>query len=625
MFIKTALKWNKAAGERKAYYRLCQSYRWEGTVRHHTILHLGALDELDEAQRDSLCSRIASLVEDARTGMKDLFVPQDETVEALAQRFFAVICKEKRLDLTPGKDWQQIDTGSVKNKNIREVGAEWLCMQAAAQLKVADFLKEREWTQEDIRLALTHIISRASYPASELRTSRWIRENSAVCELTGYEEEKITKDKLYGISHGLYAVKDELEKHLSKRTNELFDLDDKIIIYDLTNTYFEGKKQGSLLAQYGRSKEKRSDARLVVLAVVVNAEGFLKYSQIFEGNTADSATLEKIIDALSKRTSLTGRKPVVVIDAGIATDDNIGLLQNRGFDYMCVSRSGLKKYKAGTGSQPVIITDNRQQPITLQKVTVEGYSDRCLLVHSAAKEAKEASMNSKFAERYQQGLTQIKASLTKKSGIKRQQKVWERIGRLKAQYPSIHRHYDIEVKADRAGIVTEITWKQKRIEKKEGQYLLRTNLDEQDERTQWTIYNTIREVEAAFRLLKTDLHLRPVFHKNDDATMAHLHLGLLAYWVVNTIRHQLKQKGINNEWRDITRVMNTQKVVTTTMENERKETVTIRQCSEPSEAVKKIYDALSYKPKPFTRRKFVVPTDELKKTQTPALQEIRPG
>ena len=595
-------------------------------MRHHTILHLGALEELpEEEQRQALCSRIASLVEETRTGVKDLFAPQEEKVEALAQQFFAVIAKKKRLDLTPGKQWQQIDTDTVENKHIREVGCEWLCMQAIAQLKITDFLKQQEWMQEDINLALTHIISRASYPASELRTSRWILENSAVCELTGYEQEKITKDKLYGISHQLYSVKDELEKYLSKRTNELFDLDDKIIIYDLTNTYFEGKMQGSRLAQYGRSKEKRSDAKLIVLAAVINAEGFLKYSQIFEGNTTDSDTLEKIIGELSVRTSLSGRKPIVVIDAGIATDDNLQLLQKHRFDYLCVSRSGLRKYKADTDSRLISITDNRDQLITLQKVTVEGSSDRYLLVHSAAKEAKEASMNRKFAERYQRGLESIKASLTKKSGIKRQEKVWERIGRLKEQYPSIHRHYDIQVEADKKGIVTGITWKQKPVEKKEGQYLLRTNLNEQDERTQWTIYNIIREVEATFRMLKTDLNLRPIFHKKDDAAMAHLHLGLLAYWVASTIRHQLKQKGINNEWRDITRIMNTQKVVTTTMENERNETIIIRQCSEPTEEVKSIYDALHFKHKPFTRRKFVVPKDELKKNETLAMQEIRSG
>ena len=137
---------------------------------------------------------------------------------------------------------------------------------------------------------------------------------------------------------------------------------------------------------------------------------------------------------------------------------------------------------------------------------------------------------------------QIKESLAKEKWRKKLEKVWERIGRLKAKYPSIHRHYDIDIQADEKGIVTNIIWKHKPLENKEGYYLLRTTLDQEDEQVQWTIYNTIREIEATFRTLKTDLDLRPVFHKTDEASMAHLHLGLLAYWVVNTIRYQLKQK-----------------------------------------------------------------------------------
>ena len=147
-------------------------------------------------------------------------------------------------------------------------------------------------------------------------------------------------------------------------------------------------------------------------------------------------------------------------------------------------------------------------------------------------------------------------------------------------------------------------------------YLLRTNLNEKDERAQWKIYNAIREVEYTFRVLKTDLDLRPIYHKTDKASLAHLHLGLLAYWVVNTIRYQLKQKGINNEWHDLVRIMNTQKIVTTTMQNDRNETICIRKCSEPTESVQAIYEALKFKPTPFTRKKSVVPPAEIKKSQS---------
>ena len=625
MFIKRISKTIKSTGEQKSLYRLVESYRLDNMVRHETILHLGTLEELpDVEQKRNLAIRINEMVRQRHTGEQDLFKPSDEMVETMAQKYFQQIKEKERLDIEAVKDYNRIDTDSVKNKNIREAGTEWLCMQAIEQLNIASFLEGKGWNQGQIRLALTHIISRAAYPASELRTSRWIKENSSVCELTGYPMELITKDKLYQTSHRLYKVKEGLEKYLSTCTNELFDLDDKIIIYDLTNTYFEGSMRSSEIARFGRSKEKRSDARLIVLAVVVNTEGFLKYSQIFEGNITDSKTLDKIIEELSARTSATGRKPVVVLDAGIATEDNLALLRKNKFEYLCVSRSGMNKYTVDISSKPVSVQDNKKQPITLQKVTVADSSDTWLRVHSKAKGVKEAGMNSRFSERFEQGLSQIKEGLDKKGGVKKQTKVWERIGRLKAKYPSMGKRYDIDTQVNDKGVMTQITWKQKLVENKDGYYLLRTNLNEKDEQTQWTIYNTIREIEATFRVLKTDLDLRPVYHKTDDAALAHLHLGLLAYWVVNTIRYQLKQKGINNQWKEIVRIMNTQKIVTTTMQDEYDSQITIRQCSEPIQGVKAIYSALNYKCQPFSRKKSVVPPPEIKKSQPPHNIELSP-
>jgi len=138
-----------------------------------------------------------------------------------------------------------VNVSTIKNKDAREIGVEWLCKQAIDQLGVEHFLREQNWDDETIQLATAHIISRAVYPASELKTVSFIKENSAVCEVTGFDKEKITKDMLYKISHKLYSVKTPLERYLSQRTNKLFDLDDKILIYDLTNTYFEGQMRRS--------------------------------------------------------------------------------------------------------------------------------------------------------------------------------------------------------------------------------------------------------------------------------------------------------------------------------------------------------------------------------------------
>jgi transposase len=218
-------------------------------------------------------------------------------------------------------------------------------------------------------------------------------------------------------------------------------------------------------------------------------------------------------------------------------------------------------------------------------------------------------MNAQFKERFESELKKISDSLSKKSGVKLYDKVNQRIGRAKQKYPSIQRYYTIDLECADNKVVTSMQWSIKEeaeINVRSGIYFLRTSLSCTSEDIVWKCYNTIREIESTFRVLKTDLDLRPIYHKKDDSTMAHLHLGLLAYWIVNTIRYQLKQKGINSDWREIVRIANTQKAVTTTAQNSDENIIVIRNCSEPTQKVKLLYDTLKYKYYPFTKKKSVV-------------------
>jgi hypothetical protein len=636
MYFKGSGRHNPATNQPGWYYRLVESYRnSDGRVCHRTMLNLGFLEGLRPEQMNVIQKILTDRVENKDPKLFDLPTSDDPIINKYVEEYYFRLIDEKRIDVLASepkikksnKDIHTIDVNSIRNKDVREIGAEWLSYQAMAQLKISTFLEQRGWTLEDIQLAQSHIISRAVYPASELETTRWIKENSSVCEVTGYEMDSLTKDRLYRISKKLYSEKESLEEHLSVRTNELFDIEDKIVLYDLTNTYFEGRKLDSKLAQYGRSKEKRSDAKLVVLALVVNPEGFIKYSSILEGNMADSKTLEGMIDKLRVKTSVSANKALVVIDAGIATDENLAMIKAKGYDYLCVSRSNLKSYKTEAGASTITVTDNRKQKIDLCRVKSGRNTDYYLKVESQAKEAKERSMNQQFRARFEEGMQQIASSLTRKGGVKQENKVHERIGRLKQKYPSIHRYFDIEIETNEVAttpkgkkknspvaqekmrIATAIKWTVKQnvdINARSGVYFLRTSLESDAEETVWQFYNTIREIEATFRVLKTDLDLRPIYHKNDDSTMAHLHLGLLAYWVVNTIRYQLKKEGIHSGWREIVRTMNTQKAVTTLAQNIHDEVIMIRRCSEPTQQVRKIYDALKYKYAPFVKKKSVV-------------------
>jgi hypothetical protein len=367
----------------------------------------------------------------------------------LADEFWHKLVSENRIDIgqKPKKEptfrqRNMVFEESIRHPDVREIGAEWLCFQALEQLQLSDYLSNTGFSEEEVRLAITQIISRAVYPASELETTRWIRENSSVCELTGYPVAKITKDKLYKSSLRLFSEKENIERFLSVKTNQLFDIEYKIYLYDLTNSFFEGRKVCSNLAKFGRSKEKRSDCKIVVLALVINPEGFIKYSSVFEGNMQDCKTLERVVKNLRTQTS-TSRQAIVVIDAGIATDENLGMLTANGFDYVCVSRCRIKEYAIAPGSVPVEVEDKKKQKITLQKVISERHNDFFLKIDSAAKGAKEVSMNSRFQENFEKGLGIVAASLQKKSGIKTEERVYERVGRLKQQYSSVSKYYDI--------------------------------------------------------------------------------------------------------------------------------------------------------------------------------------
>ena len=621
MFVKPISRYNKTTGKYYTLYQLCESYRLNGSVRHRVIIGLGKLEE--KLRTEEEIKSLGKRIEEKITRQETLPFTANKKIEELANHYYQEIKRKKRYDFGHDSDWQTIKVSSLKNKDAREIGAEWLCKQAFDQLGIRYFLaNQQQWIPEDISLAETHIISRAVYPASELKTVSFIKENSAVCEITRYDKEKITKDKLYKISRKLYSVKDQLENYLSKKTNELFDLEDKIILYDLTNTYFEGRMQNSKIAKYGRSKEKRKDAKLVVLAVVINKEGFLKYSNIFRGNMTDSETLKSIVDAISQKTSFTNRKPVVVMDAGIAVEKNLEMLKENHYDYMCVSRSNLKSYYADTDSEPVRIMDKKKQPLELRRVKVNDEkkdADNYLWVKSEAKALKENSMNGLLSQRFEQGLQSINEGINKKGGTKGLKKVYERLGRLKQKYPSVHKYYDITITDNGKGIATCMDFSHKTgkdNDKKAGVYFLRTTMDVEDEKTFWDIYNIIREIEYTFRVLKTDLDLRPIYHKTDDASMAHLNLGLLAYWLVSTIRYQLKQKGYKSSWKEIVRIMNTQKCVTTTMDSINNQTISIRQCTEPTVKVKEIYEIMKYKTIPFYRKKSVVVPEGIFKNNT---------
>ena len=239
MFIKTIVKTDKKSGKRYDYYRLCESYRIAGKPRHRTIVSLGLLDELKSKEERKL---LADRIEDMIKGYNKLFISNNKAhIEKYAKVFYNKIIKQKLLDVKSSSsidnelvDFQNIDVNTLTTEQAKDIGSEWLTYQTIKQLKLDSMLENLGFEPKQTKTAIAHIISRCVYPASEHKTALWINENSGLLELPGFENLKINKNHLYDISKKLYSKKSEIEQFLSHKTNELFDLNDTVILYDLT-------------------------------------------------------------------------------------------------------------------------------------------------------------------------------------------------------------------------------------------------------------------------------------------------------------------------------------------------------------------------------------------------------
>lgn len=623
MFIKPSKKWHNPENDSSimvpyTYYRLCESYREaDGRVKQRTVLGLGELPEFPkESDRRELAELLTSMINDgvcplcdkprlydAAVSFYGKWLEEKKEAQARADR----LAEEAHRKAEEAREVKvSIKLKSLRPEMSRAIGAEHVCLDTVKRLGIREFLESRGWSREKVDTALMQIISRAIYPYSEYKTVSHLRENSAVCEMFGLDPARITKDALYGSARSLWNVHKEMEDFLHRRVCSMFDIDERILLFDLTNTYFEGRMEKSTLCRRGRSKERRDDCKIVVLAAVVNREGLLVRTEIFEGNRQDVSTLEDVIGSLEKGLPDDGRH-LIVMDAGFSSAANLKWLRDNGYDFITVMRSSGAKYTAEGTVRTV--TDNKGQAIRLRKASVEGVDDTVLLVDSDAKTAKERGMYELFVGRYEAGLEKIKAGIEGR-GTKKRDKVQNRLGRLDAKFPGVGRNYSIDFEYNDKDVVTSMAWSRKEdadksSRKMHGKYLLQTSLDEKDERNIWEFYNVIRTVEETFKTLKSDLDIRPVFHKSDEATKAHLNLAVLAYWVVSTTKYRLRQKGINVRWEELLRIMSTQQRVTMVAEQTNGHILKVRRSTAPETRLSEIHTALEISPLPVCSIKSV--------------------
>lgn len=618
MFIREVKKKNSTSGKTFYQYQLLQAARVGGKTKHQNILYLGSESILTdkEARKMTLDLLQAKIFGQSQLFAKDYPKEIVALAESYYQKFlikYKNVSLDTALSLPPTESEAQmetIDIQSIEIENSKTFGGEHLCSQIMEMLNLEQCLKSLGFTQPESRLAHISIISRALFSASEYKTIHYLKDNSGLCDLYHVPAEDITHRHLYAIADKLYEQKQSIDKFLYNRVVDMFDLQDSLVIYDLSNTYFEGRKAGSNRAKFGKSKEKRNDCKQVVFTGVINAQGFIRYSRIYDGNTADIVTLQDMVADLKKHSGSVKDK-TVVMDAGFASEENLDFLVEEGLKYVCVSRKRLKDYPSDKLESIQQVTDQRKNPIELLVFNPKGFKDTWMYIKSEQKRIKEQSMSDKLSQRFEEELEGLAGGLHQKGTTKKIQKVWERIGRLKEKHRMVSGKYIIEVE-EKDGKAIKVAWSQKKEGHDEdnkspdhGVYFIRTNYEQPNENQLWHIYNIIREVEATFRCLKSDLQIRPIHHQKDERVESHIYLTILAYQLVNTIRYMLKVKGINHNWRNIVRIMNTQTIQELILPTETRK-ISLVKPSRPIKEALDIYQATNTKSMIPTKKKYVV-------------------
>ena len=442
------------------------------------------------------------------------------------------------------------------------------------------------------------------HPSSEREALRWLREDSAALELLDLDRGKaLSLQKLYRTGDVLWRHRRALQAGLFRRERELLELPDTIVFYDLTNTWYTGRQDKKLL-RFGRSKERRNNCPLVTLALSLDGAGFPRGCEVLAGDVSEPSTLKAALERFEAEAgSGEGPKPTVVVDAGIATEANIGWLRERGYGWICVSKEA--RPAPPEGDADLRLTTSARQEVQAWRLEGDGEEVRLYAV-SEAKRATEEALLARHRARYEEALRRLDEGLTIPHRRKRYEKVMETVGRLRERYRLVSPQYEVEVTRGEGPNATAVVWtRTKRHAARDagvGSYLLRSS------RTDWATERIVRtywrltEIEATFRSLKTELGLRPIWHVNRSRIAAHLFLAVLAYHGVHLIRTRLKARDIPLSWEAIRTRLRPWVRLTTTIRETNGRLIVNRQDVRPPAHLVQIARAVGVEPHPHRRR-----------------------
>ena len=571
--------------------QLVQSYRnEEGLPRQRVVASLGNALIPDEQQR-----LIARAVEMRLQGGQDLFESElPEEAAAWVARIVPLAGRSKGASVSVRNTCVDgVLSDEIETDIVVQLGPQLVALKAWDELGFTPMLEALGMNASKIATAQLMVSNRLIKPLSEWALIDWAH-RTALPELLGTRITKTTKDRLYHMSDELLGHRKTIETQLREHEKNLFSLSRSIILYDVTNTHFEGISQSNPKARHGKNKQKRNDCRQVAIGMAFDEHGFPLAHETFEGNVADTKTLSILLDRLVLRDDDLGLlKPVVILDAGFASKANIAMLRKRGYSYLInITRGSRTKY-AEFFEKEVFEALPRRKPelkVEVKKITdPEDEESQLLLCRSARRRLKEEAMLSKAEARFLKNAHSLRERI-EKGRLKNPEVIERKIGSLLKKHPRVRRFYKVRHQDGGLGI-ERVEEKMEEAQGLCGDYVLKTDKGLGAVEL-WGLYMTLLKAEAGFKMLKGSLGLRPNFHQLEDRVDGHIFISVLAYHLLSWVRHHLERKGDVREWKTIRRLLSTHSLVSTRLQLEDGRIITIRKASVPDAEQALVYKEL---------------------------------
>jgi transposase len=509
-------------GKEHTYWSLVETVRTADGPRQRTLFYLGELNGSAQAR-----------------WLKTIEV-FNEQGEAEQLRLFPS-------EVEPPADDPQVArvlVNRVRLERTREFGSCFLGWELWKHLGLDRFFEqavdeeaaEVPWS----RVAAVLAINRLCAPGSELAIEERWYPVTALDDLLEIEEGKINDTRLYRCLDRILPHKTKLEQHLKQRYGELFGADFDVLLYDLTSTYVEGAAEKNPMMGRGYSRDHRPDCEQMVIALIVNREGFPFSYETFDGNRADVSTMESILRMVERKYGKARR--IWVMDRGIVSEENLAAIRKRGGQYLVgTPRRQMKRFEAE------LVKDDWTQvrpDVEVKQIAIPQGEETYILCRTAARKEKEKAIRKRFSTHMEAALEALRKSIA--SGrLKDRYKMERRLGRIQARHPQVNDLFEVALRDTPAGV--RLLWEMKKEraawrDLREGAYMLRTNLQADSAEQMWSMYMQLTEAEASFRALKSELSIRPLFHQKEPRIKAHVLVAFLGYALWVTLKHLLRRR-----------------------------------------------------------------------------------